>query len=162
MPQKISDIHYHAGVRVTQSAADTATEATIDTQISTLSKAIWEVLSVEFLLNAGSMKAWAAVDAEITLTLQKETGALTFNSERLIARVEMAVAAHGTPANTLIFPIQPFLWVPHPATGLFVADSELIFRVGSTGTGVANVADMKIHYRPVEVSEIDLLRLRTQ
>lgn len=141
---------------VTQGGADTAAETTIATSIQPgITFGAWELSVIEFNLKPDLVKAWAAVDADITLQLTKRSlsGSIarlvTYSDTDLIATWNMAINAGGTVAALNVIETTIFLTLP---PGIIVYGENLYVQLISTATGQTNVAWGRILYNQITLT----------
>ena len=143
----------------TQGSADAFVTTRIETGISTAARYAWMIDRVEFFLALGSIDAWANADSsfEAQITQGSAPAAIVAaTSTDFICCRRLYKAADGTPASAQF--VAPDLTWSAPEN-LVVVDPSLNLNVDSTATAVANVVVARIWYWPVELSEMDILRM---
>lgn len=146
---------------VTQGGADTAAETTISTNIQPGITFIgWEVMGVEFTLKPDVVKAWAAVDADLTLQLTKRSlsGSIsrlvTYTDTDLVMSFNLGVISSGTPANIVIMETSFYHELP---PGVLIYSEYVYAQLISTSTGQTNVAWGRLIYQPKNLSQGEAL-----
>lgn len=139
---------------ITQSGADTATGATIDTQITVDGKTGIKILAMECYWD--NAEAVAAADWEVSGVLQTSTAGSSYVSSDEICRVSWGLQNTAGVAVAVPYePIKTTVLIEARVT----AQPLLYFYAISSGTGQANLLRAKIYYETVKLTDVELLRL---
>lgn len=140
-------------VTVTQSAADTATEATIPTYINGDNLTGWSIVGVRAYWKNAYLAG--AADGFLKATVQTVTGALEFGAADLLATCERQHIL-GAAGDVVIDPIME----ASPIDNHVTVQPTLYCRVASLGTGIANVVVFEVYYEPTKLKQVEFLQLQ--
>lgn len=147
-------------VTVTQGGADAFAVTTIETGISTAARFGWLIDSVEFHFGTAISATPQTADCDAQLILTKEqitpTSLITPSDEDYIAGYRLAMPGIAAAVNQYVINLD-YKWAAPPNT--VVVAPRLQFAIDSSGTTATNVGYVRVNYFPMELSEMDLLRL---
>jgi len=153
MAQGRNLVRYLSG-RCTQGSADAFVQASISTGIVAEDGVGLEIVALEFTFN-GLIEAIAA-DSNIvwSLTRDTQTAVIGLNNTDCIIYdgIMVGLVTSGmfsSPVRRAYSDIQ----------GLFIVEPTIYFQLDSNGTGITNQMDVRIYYKEVALSEVDILRI---
>jgi len=139
---------------VTQSGADVATSAAVDTGLTADGKAAWSITGIECYWEDGA--SIAAADWSIVASVGTIVGETRFGSADEIARVSWGLQNTGGVAVAVPYDPQKELFMFEPRV---TVQPYIYVTVVSDGTSNANDVIFVIHYDIVKLSDIEVLRL---
>lgn len=154
----INALSQFATASATQGSADAFATTRIETGISTAARYGWMIDTVEFYLDVAA-SGWANADCSAQFQLLQgtvPTAVLAPTSADFICEARYAKMADGTPASTQTIPLTSQWKAPE---NFVIVDPAIHLAIDSTSTNVANTVVVRIFYWPVELSEMDLLRM---
>ena len=158
MPKTImNELVQAASVVVTQGGADAFVNETIQTGISTLGNFGWLLHRVDYTLRTASAGIEGmSADANIQLQLCRkvQTAIIDFEDQDLLMDQQYALSL--TTSGQVWVP-ESHIW--YPPDNMVVVDPEISFSLDSNATGLTLVADCRVYYFPVSMSQMDILRL---
>ncbi len=147
-----------ARLRVTESAASTYTETSVDTQLSVERGVIWMIHFIEFdFETVGALKEAAAntvEDLEAQITRESKDGAVLSDNADVVQRRKLILArspAIGTDAGPLSFVIPTVLRVDYPIPLPYASQSLFMGVLGTAA--VPHTVAARIGYTVREVSD---------
>jgi len=140
---------------VTQSGADTFTQAVIDTNIQVDGKSGWSIAGLRAYWPLGYSSAVADQHASIIVSTQPTT-VTTFDQDEEIVRLDWAVSNTGGVA--VAYPLELIQDVLLFEPRLTVQPS-LYVGISSAGTGLTNVMYYELFYTVEKLTDLELLRL---
>lgn len=155
----LGSLPQYVSASVTQGSADAFATTRIETGISTAAQYAWMLDRVEFYLNPVAFAGTAGADSDIQIQLAQgavPTAVLTPTDPNLICRSSFSIVAQGTPAALQMIPGE-FTWTA--PENFVIVDPSIHLLVDSSATTLSNVVYTRIWYWPVQVSEMDLLRM---
>jgi hypothetical protein len=161
MPIKsiLSEVIRRAEISATQGSADAFATTVVSTGISTTGNFGWLLKRIEFEVDPDIIVV-APQTADCSLQLQVAAGVQTNlvlpNSNDFVAQMQMCMP--GIAASTSAYQL-PTQYVWEAPDNLVLVDPDLTLILDSTGTGAANVGTARIYYFPIELNELDILRL---
>lgn len=139
----------------TQSAADTFTQTTIDTNLTADGKAGWEIISMRAFWAGQYLIAAADMTLSAILSTQSVT-VTTMNQSAEIARINWAIS--NTAGVAVAFPVEQ-IKEDKLIEARITAQPLLYLGISSATTGVANTIYWEIEYNTVKLSDVETLRL---
>jgi len=140
---------------LTQTGADTFTQAVIDTNLTVDGKSGWQILGFKATWLLGYTVA--ATDNILSAILSTRVTTVTLPSEtEEIARVSWAVA--NTAGVAVAYPFEPIKSADVLETRITV-QPNLYVSASSTTTGLTNVLYYEFTYEPVKLSDLEVMRL---
>ena len=162
MPIKsiLSEVIRRAEISATQASADAFAATVISTGISTTGNFGWLLKRIEFEVDPDIIVA-APQTADCSLQLQVAAGVqqsnpLLPNSNDFVAQMQMCMPGIAASTSAYSLPTQ-YVW--EAPDNLVLVDPDLTLILDSTGTGAVNVGTARIYYFPIELNELDILRL---
>ena len=155
----LGSLPQYATAIATQASADAFATTRIETGISTASKYAWMLDRIEFFYRVADVTTWIAgacsIEAQVA---QGATPAalVTPDSSDFICCDRIYNRSDGTEANFQTLQLRSDWTAPE---NFVVVDPSLNFSIDSTATGASNVVTCRIWYWPVELSEMDILRM---
>lgn len=151
-----------ATLQVTQSAADAFVSGQLSTGISTASRYGWLLDRVVLDISTNAVAAPQTSDVDITMQLYQGpavTSVLAFDIDDLVCMYRVVVPGIAAAVNAYTLPVQSTWDAPE---NFVLVDPLLNLLIDSTSTGVSLVGTARVFYYPVELSEMDILRLIAQ
>lgn len=148
--------------QLTQSGADVFVTGATETGISTQANFGILVDRVEFSLSPLLLsQATPAVDVEARIALlhgdtPTVNTILDYSNDDLIALASFTIQGVAASTSDVYMPAN-WTWIAPP--NYVVVAEQLHFVLDTTNTGQANVGAYRIFYTPIELSELDVLRL---
>lgn len=146
-----------ARIACTQGSADAFATARLETGISTASRYGWLLDRVDFVV-AGLNAYVATADADFTAQIVQgavPTGTVAFTSPDLIAYCSVSTAGIAAAVAPVAFS-NIYRW--DAPENYVVVDPSLHITLDSSNQGTLTCTAI-IHYYPVELSELDILRM---
>lgn len=149
-----------AHVEVTQGGADAYADVEIATGISTAARYGWMLDRVEMMFGGyDEIVPTADFSFEMALSRGQQTAMLDYQDEECICKSR--VDGSGTAASTTAFQlVQPFIWQAPP--NYVVVDPILTYAIDGDSTGGTFTSQARVWYFPVELQELDILRMIAQ
>lgn len=144
---------------VLQGSADAFVTAQIATGISTGSRFGWMIDSVEFLLKETVVGAPQTSDCDLEMQLTQGTAPaaiIASSSTDLICERRLALPGIAAAVNAYVIELG---WKWKAPDNYLVVDPLLNVVLDSTSTAVTNTLVCRIFYFPVQLQELDILRL---
>jgi len=148
-----------ARILATQGSADAFVTAQLSTGISTAARYGWMIHQIDFTLAVGVAAAPQTSDCDVTMqvTQGEEAAALLASSNsNVIAERRMAMPGIAAAVNAYLIDL---VWSWKAPPNYVIVDPTVNLAVDSTNTAVANSVTAVIHYFPIELDELDILRL---
>lgn len=148
-----------ARILATQGSADAFVTAQLSTGISTAARYGWMIHQVDFTLAVAVAAAPQTSDCDVVmqLTQGEEAAALQASSAAaVIAERRIAIPGIAAAVNAYALDLV-FSWKAPP--NYVIVDPTVNLAVDSSNTSVANSVTAVIHYFPVQLDELDILRL---
>lgn len=148
-----------ANLAVTQGGNDAFATVELATGISTAAKFAWLIERIEFAVSAGIVAVPQTADADLIVQIVQGTvpaSLLTPDDDNLICEWRNIFPGIAAAVNQYFFPGQYTWFAPE---NFVVVDPSIHLSVDSTLTGVANTGYARVYYYPVELSELDILRM---
>jgi len=157
----LNKVILNAGVSATQGSADAFVAAALQTGMSPASRFGWKIEKVEIELDVGLAAAPQTSDCNVEVALTQTAEDPTsiaphVATPRVICKRSLILPGIAAAVNA--YAVEG-LWVWVPPPNFVVVASQLWLELDSANTGVANVASCRIFYFPIQLSEIDILRL---
>lgn len=148
---------------VTQSAADTSTEAELRTGLSTGSRnsQMWLIHQIDVLFDPTKLDDIAADDAYVLaqLTTKSESNLVHYDSDHLIDSFGFVQVDHNDAGGTTSVMAQGFAMSKGYSSPIPVVSDSVFIRLMSAGTTVANKVSYRLHYEVSKVSIEDFYKL---
>jgi hypothetical protein len=148
-----------ASITVTQGSADAFATAELQTGISTASRYGWLIDRVEFQIQAGVTAFPVTADGDYEIQLVQgsvPTALLAFTDANLVANNKRGFVGTAAAAVAYTFDLKDMWMAPE---NLVIVDPSVHIAIDSANSGVALVGSLRIYYYPVELSELDILRM---
>lgn len=148
-----------ATLAVTQGSADAFATVELATGISTAAKFAWLIERVEFAVSAGIVAAPQTADCDLIIQIAQgvvPAALKTPDDDDLICEWRSLMPGIASAVNAYLLPGGYTWWAPE---NFVVVDPALHLIVDSSATAVANTGYARIFYYPVELSELDILRM---
>lgn len=144
---------------VTQGAADAFVTAQIATGISTAAKYGWMLERVEFGVNQAIVAAPQTADCDFQCQIgQGVAPASIYPASSADLICERRVAIPGIAAAVNAYPLELY-WTWRAPENYVIVDPTLNVVLDSTNTAVANSMICRVYYYPIQLQELDILRL---
>lgn len=140
---------------ITQSAADTFTQSTIQTGLTPDGKTGWQIVGITGYWSTGDTVA--AADVEVNMILSTVTSVTTFDNVDEIARLNWAVS--NTAGVAVAFPLELIKRDILTDNGRLTVQPTVYVGAASSGTSVANVLYYEIEYNTIKLTDLEVLRL---
>lgn len=141
--------------RVTQSAADTTTAVQLPL-VALDGKSGYEIKGMEVLLTNGV--SLSASDWQVNAKLLTANGTYTFADDEVIAEIDWGFAnvAGVAIGNMIELQKEKFLMEPR-----ITVQPQIFVQLSSVVTGLVMVADFRVYYDLVKLTELEYLRMLT-
>lgn len=148
------DVDLFEIISLTQPVADAFVEGSAVTTIVPENAQAWEVTMVELEFDPAQLKLLSA-DADISMAISRDSagGVGTIGNPRIVNTFSLF---NSLTTSGQIFGSGRYRWEMPPGT-LFV-ENEIFVQLDSTGTGQALTCQVRLHYKWVKVTEIEILR----
>lgn len=140
---------------LTEGGADAFVQTTIDTELIPEDGVAWEITQIDFLISPDQLAALAA-DSYIQLSITRDTKAAVASYNDVDCVMSEALAFSLTTSGVAAMECNR-KYIP-PAGTIFV-EPTIYLQLDSNGTGAAMVVYVRLHYRTVKVTELEILRL---
>jgi len=145
-----------------QAAADGVAVVEVDTGISTAATFGWLIDRIEFHLADTLEGIPLATDQQIRLQLARGPSTGVFlpvsNDDMICDFLVMLPTIAGSVGNPVL--TSPLVWVP--PDNYVIASPTVTARLDTAGTGLTETYGCRIFWFPIEMSELDLLRILAQ
>jgi hypothetical protein len=148
-----------ARILATQGSADAFVTAQLSTGISTAARFGWMIHQIDLTLAVAVAAAPQTSDCDVVMQVtQGEEAAALQGASAAAVICERRIAIPGIAAAVNAYPLElVHSWKAPP--NYVIVDPTVNLALDSTNTGVANSVVAVIHYFPVMLDELDILRL---
>jgi len=146
-------------IALTQGSADAFVQGSLVTGIDSDEGVAWLLKRVDMNFPAAAGLQAMSADAEIhwSLTRDSKTAIAGLDDRDCILADGFFLSL--TTSGQVAVPAQ---WIWHPPEGTIVVEPTIYAQLDSTASGLALQATMRLHYEPVKVSELEILRALNQ
>lgn len=151
-----------ATINVVQGSADAFATTELQTGISTAARYGWMIERVEFAVSAGFVAAPQTADVDLIMQIvqgQTPVALLPPDDMDLVCEWRNLIPGIAAAVDAYLFPGGFTWWAPE---NLVIVDPTLYLSIDSSASAVANTGYARIYYYPVELSELDILRMLAQ
>lgn len=152
-----------AWAKVTQSGVDTLTFAKMQTYVKVRELIAWNIDLIEWWLDNPTLALFADQECSVSLALcntDTATDLDALNDSRILVNKKLMNLQHGTPGNASLFQMP---WSSdlsrYKGGGLLVKPQNLYIGYASSATGAAGVAEARVHYTIVVLTQAEAYEL---
>jgi len=152
-------IQQFVNIRTTQGGADAFVQTEEYTGISPADGLVWLIKRIEVSFTTACGLQGISADAEISFALSRETAVAVVEKNDSACLYKGGFVNSLTTSGQIEVP-REFVYVPED--GLVIVGPSLFAQLDSTATGLTLVADWRIFYNSVKISELEILRMLSQ
>lgn len=141
-------------IALTQGGADTFVQGSVDTGILPENGLAYKVNEIEISFSSSFAGLSADAVCRWSVTRDTKTGVAALSDPDVFLEDGFAVSL--TTSGQILVPQK----YRYPGlSGVYLVEPTVYAQLGSSGTGLTNVATMRLYYETIKVSEIDILRI---